>query len=164
MRVIAPLGVLCVKEEGEWTKIVKPWPKEIDEWTHFLHNPQNNAVCSDALVGQPRSLRWTAGPRWSRSHEEMASMSAMVSARGRIFYIIDDGPLMSLRFPSTWKVIGLPFTSFFVTIVSRSLRNLAGRDTMLVVCRALSRPCPLAVDGCRGALISNALVRACLNW
>ena len=105
MRVITPLGVLCIKEKGKWTKIVKPWPKEIDEWTHFLHDPQNNAVCKDELIGQPRSLRWVASPRWARSHEEVASMSAMVSAQGKVFYIVDNGPLMSLRFPSTWKVV-----------------------------------------------------------
>jgi len=105
MRVVTPLGVLYTKEEGKWTKTVKPWPKEIDEWTHFLHDPQNNAVCRDELIGQPRSLRWVAAPRWARSHEEMASMSAMVSARARVFSIIDEGPLMSLRFPSSWKVV-----------------------------------------------------------
>jgi outer membrane protein assembly factor BamB len=105
MRVVTPLGVLYIKEKGKWTKIAKPWPKEIDEWTHFLHNPQNNAVCKDELIGQPRSLRWVGYPRWARSHEEVASMSAMVSAQGKIFYIVDNAPLMSLRFPSTWKVV-----------------------------------------------------------
>jgi hypothetical protein len=39
MRVVTPLGVLCIKERGQRTKTVKPWPNEIDEWTHFLHNP-----------------------------------------------------------------------------------------------------------------------------
>jgi outer membrane protein assembly factor BamB len=105
MRVVTPLGVLYIKEKGKWTRIVKPWPKEIDEWTHFLHDSQNNAVCHDELIGQPRSLRWVTAPRWARSHEEMASMSAMVSAQGKVFYIIDNAQLMSLRFPSTWKVI-----------------------------------------------------------
>jgi SAM-dependent methyltransferase len=105
MRVLTPLGVLYIKEKGKWTRIVKPWPKEIDEWTHFLHNPQNNAVCKDELIGQPRSLRWVGYPRWARSHEEVASMSAMVSAQGKVFYIVDNAPLMSLRFPSTWKVV-----------------------------------------------------------
>jgi len=105
MRVIAPLGVLYVKENGEWQKAVKPWPEDIGEWTHFLNNPRNNAVARDERVGSPRSLRWVSGPRWSRSHEELASVSAMVTAKGRVFYIVDDAPLLSLRFPSTWKVI-----------------------------------------------------------
>jgi hypothetical protein len=105
MRVLTPLGILYIKENGKWTRIVKLWPKEIDEWTHFLHNPQNNAVCKDELIGQPRSLRWVGYPRWARSHEEVASMSAMVSAQGKVFYIIDNAPLMSLRFPSTWKIV-----------------------------------------------------------
>jgi len=105
MRVIVPLGVLYIKEKGQWSKMVKPWPDDIDEWTHFLHGPRNNAVARDKRVGAPRSLRWVSGPRWSRTHEEMASVSAMVTAKGRVFYIVDDAPLLSLRFPSTWKVV-----------------------------------------------------------
>ena len=30
LRVVAPYGVLCVKEGGKWTKTVKPRPKEMD--------------------------------------------------------------------------------------------------------------------------------------
>ena len=26
------------------------WPKEIDEWTHYLYDASNNAVANDALV------------------------------------------------------------------------------------------------------------------
>ncbi|MEA1951772.1 MAG: class I SAM-dependent methyltransferase, partial [Planctomycetota bacterium] len=35
MRVLAPRGVAYVRRGGKWTKLVKPWPQEIDEWTHF---------------------------------------------------------------------------------------------------------------------------------
>ena len=35
------------KKEGGWTKTVKPRPAEIDEWTHYLHDPSNNAVAHD---------------------------------------------------------------------------------------------------------------------
>ena len=44
LRVLAPLGVILQKEDGEWIRTTKPWPKAIDEWTHFLHGPNNNAV------------------------------------------------------------------------------------------------------------------------
>ena len=39
LRVLAPKGVAYVRSGGQWTKTVKPWPKEIDEWTHYLHDP-----------------------------------------------------------------------------------------------------------------------------
>ncbi len=105
MRVVAPLGVLMTREGGTWKRNVKPWSEDIDEWSHFMRDPQNSAVSRDQRIGQPRSLRWVAPPRWARSHDEFASMSAMVSARGRVFYIQDVAPLMSLRFPSEWKLI-----------------------------------------------------------
>ncbi len=107
LRVLAPLGVLMVKEKGTWTKHVKPWPDDIDEWTHYLRDPQNSAVARDERIGQPRSLRWSAPPRFSRSHDEMASMVAMVTARGRLFYIMDVAPVMTLRFPAEWKLVAV---------------------------------------------------------
>ena len=83
----------------------KPWPKAIDEWTHFLHGPDNNAVARDTRVGIPRSIQWVSEPRWGRSHEEMASMSAAVTAKGRIYCIEDEAPLASIRFLGDWKLV-----------------------------------------------------------
>ena len=91
MRVLAPLGQLFVKRDGKWIKDTKPWPDEIDEWTHYLHDASNNAVASDSRVGPPRHIQWKAGPRWARSHSHSTSMSALVSDGGRIYYIIDEG-------------------------------------------------------------------------
>ena len=106
LRVLAPLGVVCVKQGGRWKATRKPWPKEIDEWTHHLHDAGGNAVANDLVVGPPRHLQWTAGPFWARSHGWTPSVSAMVSAGGRLFYICDetltcaDGTV-----PSKWFVI-----------------------------------------------------------
>ncbi|NOX56938.1 MAG: hypothetical protein GXP27_21350, partial [Planctomycetes bacterium] len=46
-RVLRPGGVLLVGSEGQQRKTVKPWPADIDQWTHFLHDPSGNAVASD---------------------------------------------------------------------------------------------------------------------
>ena len=105
LRVLAPLGAILEKQDGGWVRTTKPWPKSIDEWTHFLHGPNNNAVARDTEVGAPRSLQWVGAPRFSRSHEEMASFSACVSARGRLFYIVDEAPIESVRFPSEWRLV-----------------------------------------------------------
>lgn len=104
-RVLAPLGVICRREGDAWQRTVKPWPKGIDEWPHYLHGADNNAVAQDAQVGIPRSVQWVAGPRWGRSHEELASMSAAVTAGGRIYYIEDEAPLVSIRYRGEWWLI-----------------------------------------------------------
>ncbi len=101
LRVLRPLGTAYISGK----KIVKPWPKEIDEWGHFLHGPDNNAVAKDTRVGMPRVLQWVGGQSWARSHEEFATVSIAVSARGKIFYIIDQAPQAYISFNSEWKLV-----------------------------------------------------------
>ena len=105
-RVLAPRGValfhkdlrsqvsaLSPQPEGDWLVFRKPVPSDIDDWPHFLYGPGNNAVSGDTAVGPPRRLQWQCGPLWSRSHEADMSMTGAVSAGGRIFYFIDEGPI-----------------------------------------------------------------------
>jgi len=107
MRVLCPNGVAYIKKGKIWTKAVKPRPKTIDEWSHFLHDASNNAVAKDSQVGPPRRLQWTVGPPWCRSHEFISSFCAMVSAGGRVFYVIDEGQpgVTDLRLPERWVLI-----------------------------------------------------------
>ncbi|KPK48168.1 MAG: hypothetical protein AMK72_07390, partial [Planctomycetes bacterium SM23_25] len=105
MRVLAPNAVAYVRQGATWTKTVKPWPKQIDEWTHYLHGPDNNAVANDTVVGPPRHLQWVAGPTWARSHDHLSSVSALVSANGRIFYIVDEGSIASVALPPKWFLV-----------------------------------------------------------
>jgi len=105
LRVLAPNGVAYIKQHGRWAKTTKPWPAEIDQWTHFLHDATGNAVANDTRAGPPRHMQWTAQPTWCRNHHKLASISAVVSAGGRIFYIVDQGPPASLDVPSRWFVV-----------------------------------------------------------
>ena len=105
LRVLVPEGVAWVRRDGAWKKTVKPRPKEIDDWTHYFHNPSGNAVARDRVVGPPRRMQWVGSPRWSRHHDRMASMSALVSGGGRMFYIMDEGSRVSIQLPSDWKLI-----------------------------------------------------------
>ncbi|MDP7286655.1 MAG: PQQ-binding-like beta-propeller repeat protein [Phycisphaerae bacterium] len=105
MRVLAPGGTLLEKKGDKWIKTVKPHPDEIDEWTHYMHDPSNNAVANDTVIAPVRRLQWDGGPKWTRSHEKMAGVSAMVSSGGRMFYIIDEGPLESIQLPPKWRLI-----------------------------------------------------------
>ena len=105
-RVLVPNGVALVRDGDGWKKSVKERTKDIDDWTHFLHDPSNNAVAHDNVVGPPRHLQWLGSPRWSRHHDRMASMSALVSAAGRLFYIMDEGSRVSIELPPHWTVVG----------------------------------------------------------
>ncbi|MEE3182258.1 MAG: PQQ-binding-like beta-propeller repeat protein [Planctomycetota bacterium] len=105
MRVLVPQGVLLVEDGGKWTRMAKPWPDEIDDWTHFLHGPDNNAVSRDKLVGPPRYIQWVGDPKFSRAHEQTASFSAAVTYRGRMFYIIDETPPVDIRLKSRWSLV-----------------------------------------------------------
>ncbi len=105
LRVLVPGGVAYVQQEGQWTKIVKPRPGEIDEWTHFLYDASNNAVAHDQVVGPPRRLQWTAQPPHMRSHEHIPGLYALVSARGRIFYVVDEAPVASIRRTPRWRLV-----------------------------------------------------------
>jgi outer membrane protein assembly factor BamB len=106
MRILAPGGVAYVKQANGWEKTVKPWPKDIDQWTHYLHDAGGNAVAADGQVGPPREIRWVGNPIWSRSHEFNPSINALVSGGGRMFYILDEGiaGLPDLRLPARWSL------------------------------------------------------------
>ena len=91
-RILAPGGVAYLRNDGKWRKTVKSWPEDMDEWTHFLHAADGNAVSRDKLVGKLDHLRWVADPKYSRHHDEVLALSAMVTGEGRIFSIVDEAP------------------------------------------------------------------------
>ncbi len=106
LRVLVPNGVAMVKGiDGQWVKTIKPRPTNIDEWSHYLHDATGNSVAHDDVVAPPRHLQWVGSPRWSRHHDRMASMSALVSTAGRMFYIMDEGSRVSIQLPPKWKLI-----------------------------------------------------------
>ncbi|MHC4504119.1 MAG: outer membrane protein assembly factor BamB family protein, partial [Planctomycetota bacterium] len=115
-RVLVPGGVALV-EGGD--PHVKPVPDDLDEWTHYLHGADGNAVSSDGRVAPPRHLRWDGGPRWSRSHEAEMSMTAMASSGGRLIYFIDDGPIGIHETPAT----GRPRLPDKASLVARDAYN-----------------------------------------
>jgi len=104
VRVLAPGGAIVDLSGSEAGVHRKAWHRELDEWTHYLYDASNNAVSNDTIVGPPRGLRWTCGPKYARSHEHLASVSAMVTAGGRVFTITDEGPISSVYLPPQWKL------------------------------------------------------------
>ncbi|MBT3200717.1 MAG: PQQ-binding-like beta-propeller repeat protein [Phycisphaerales bacterium] len=113
MRVLCPLGAAYINSNGRWVKTVKPWPTDMDEWTHFLHSADGNAVSKDTLVGPPQRLRWVGSARYSRHHDEVLATSAMVSGAGRLLAIVDESP------PSTFH----PYIGGKFSLVARDAFN-----------------------------------------
>lgn len=106
MRVLVPRGIAYIMHKGKWTKVIKPWPERIDEWTHWLHDASGNAVARDRVVGPPRRLQWAAEPLWSRHHDTVPSTTAMVSSHGRLFYISDEAPVcLDGSMPDKWFLV-----------------------------------------------------------
>ncbi len=119
-RVLVPGGVALVRADSKlreltplkrtaahdgWVTFTKPWPGGIDEWTHFLYDASGNAVSNDRKVGHPRCVQWFAGPKRCRHHDALASLSAMTSSNGRVFYIFDEGATSLIHRPAHWKLI-----------------------------------------------------------
>ncbi len=98
-RVLAPLGVARVRRNGALTTFRKPWPTDVDEWSHSRYDATGNAVSSDERAGPPQSLQWAAWPRWNRG----TKTSSLVSTRGRIFYVLNDGHFAASA--NTWSLI-----------------------------------------------------------
>ena len=105
LRVVAPGGVAYVWNGAAWEMHTKPWPAGTDHWPQDLYDSTNNAVSHDTVMGMPRHMQWTGSPKWSRHHDRMASCSAMVTAAGRMFYIMDHGPISSIELPADWRVV-----------------------------------------------------------
>ncbi|MBM3858528.1 MAG: hypothetical protein FJ395_02630 [Verrucomicrobia bacterium] len=104
MRVLVPNGVAMIGGK----KTVKPWPKEIDEWTHYLHGADGNPVANDSVVGPPKHYQWIEGPMWLRDHETDSSVSTLVTAQGRLFAIVDEAPIGLAgqhSLPDKWSLI-----------------------------------------------------------
>jgi len=102
LRVLAPGGVAMVGGK----KTVKPRPDEIDEWTHYLHGPDNNPTARDRRVAPPERLRWKSDPMWCRSHDSLpSSILVVLSAGGRLFSIIDEGLIGQPGLGQRWTLV-----------------------------------------------------------
>jgi SAM-dependent methyltransferase len=107
LRVLAPGGVAYLHLQAGWQKLVKPWPEDISPWTHFRADAGSSGANTDRRVGPPKHLQWEAGPRVMRSHEIESGFSGAVTANGRLYYIIDEGPIgiTDARFPPRWSLV-----------------------------------------------------------
>ncbi len=105
LRVLVPKGVALIRTTNKRVFKIKPASKKTDEWTHYLHGPDNNAVSQDSQVSYPSRMQWVGLPEWTRNHNYLNSYSAVVSSGGRVFYVLDEAPPHSINLPSQWSLI-----------------------------------------------------------
>ena len=180
MRVLCPGGqglVLGRSSEDSaaptLTKFSKPWPSELDQWTHFLHDPGNNAVAKDQVVGPPGRMQWMAGPVWSKEHDVTPSVFSPVSCGGRLFYILNEGPVCTIGegVPDRYSVVARdafngivlwkrPMTDWFSTrviwghIPMHSQRRLVAVGDRVYVTLGLQAPVT-ALDAVTGEVVQE---------
>lgn len=107
-RVLCPGGVAMFLEGNDvsgMTKTVKPWPKDIDDWSHWRHGPDANPVAQDRVVDTPRHVQWVDTPRWQTHHNTTPSLNAMVSSGGRMFYIVNEAEAGVRGLPGRWRLV-----------------------------------------------------------
>ncbi len=106
LRVLCPGGVALIPEADKLRRITKPRPDSHDEWTHYLHGADNNAVSKDTAVAAPiEHLQWNGSPRYGVHHDKSSSFPATVSAGGRVYYIADEGPRASVLWGAKWRLV-----------------------------------------------------------
>src|SRR5262249_55731360 len=80
LRVLRPGGKALLGE----TELVKPFPRDTDEWTHPSHGPDNNPQSGDRRLRRPYLTHFLAEP-WYCPLPQMSVISA-----GRIFKVFGD--------------------------------------------------------------------------
>ncbi len=148
-RVLVPGGVL-MEAGGKWTK---PWPEEIDEWSHFNHDSANTSVSCDTRVGPPRRIKWLAPPLMTR-HHFATSFTTAVSAGGRVFTSVDKkAKQVDRHLPQEWCLIardafnGLPLWEFPLPNFGWPQRTATGYGHLGGSGFALTRPQTIGTDG-----------------
>ncbi len=79
-RVLAPVTGVAVNADGT-ARLRVPAPAGRDEWSHWLHGPDNNPVSLDTTFGLPYRMAWLGLP----INSETRSSAGRVAAGGRMF-------------------------------------------------------------------------------
>jgi outer membrane protein assembly factor BamB len=114
LRVLAPNGRAYLRRGGKWTIIKKPRPAAMDEWTHFDHGPDGNALSSDTLVAPPKQVQWISGIQEMKLGGNPAGFSGSSGIRlagGRVFSDWTTGGRIKQRYGAWDAFNGLPLWS-----------------------------------------------------
>ncbi|MGD0094058.1 MAG: secretin N-terminal domain-containing protein, partial [Planctomycetota bacterium] len=163
LRIVAPNGVLCIREAGKWAKTVKPRPKEMDDWSHPFHGADGNMVSADKLIKFPLGFRWIDG--LPVNINAWAACRAWIVAGGRV-YTLSSNELENLENHSKKHFLsardafsGIPLWKMNVETTDDGA-HLTWRNTGALVADeqrvyAVQSTKPIVVEGATGKLIAT---------
>ncbi|MDP6524852.1 MAG: PQQ-binding-like beta-propeller repeat protein [Kiritimatiellia bacterium] len=61
MRILRPLGQLCIGSGGKWAVTEKPRPEGMDDWPQYFHDAAMTDLSGDLLAGPAQGIQWLAG-------------------------------------------------------------------------------------------------------
>ena len=159
LRVLAPGGVALISGK----KIVKPRPKEMDEWQQHYHNADNNAVARDELVGPPTNWSVMVGFHAGESpmlctFSENDPGSPAVMLTGPPFSSVSSGSttVIGPDVPGSpgRSVATLPsmmlyvYDAVFVNVRPATLVAVSSRRTVISTTACSPADCPREPSGC----------------
>lgn len=145
LRVLTPNGSAFIQRNGAWKAIKKPWPKELDEWTHWRHGADGNMVSRDTAVTPPTGLRWIAGPAQDAGGKKWYYDHVLVSSNGRNYYVFDNA--IAARDSFNGRLIW-----------TREIKTPTFKETSVAGART-SKVRPVAVGDSLYAIVDGSLVK-----
>ena len=79
LRVLRPGGEMLARQGEKFAATLKPRPQGVDEWTHWRHGPDRNAVSNDRVVDVPEHVQWLA------ASTAISERAHVVCTNGRLF-------------------------------------------------------------------------------
>ena len=85
-RVLLPAGSAFSLPGQSDARFTKPFPDDIDEWTHQWHSASGGLATDDQRIDVPQGVQWLSGPLFAMSGRKSSTQS-LVSAGGLNFYL-----------------------------------------------------------------------------
>ena len=112
LRALSPDGkILWVDSEKVVREKTKPFPKEMDHWGHWFHEPGNNLASTDTL------LKWPFLSNWMGLPYEGQTPTILLVSHGRVFSITGPGVKLTSMMGSPEK------EEYSNVVVARSVFN-----------------------------------------
>ncbi len=110
LRVLRPGGAARLRKGGEWVRLLKARPEDIDDWTHFDHGSDGNGLSRDRRVAPPHFVQWTSGVQEIKLGGNPAgfvNLSGIRVADGRAVFDYQSGKQAFLAARDAWNGVPL---------------------------------------------------------
>lgn len=154
LRVPRPQGSAWLRQGGEWQKVEKPRPSDIDDWGQYHHDASLSNVSGDRKAGPAYGLQWLSGPQVGGESANGVRVAGDVMVQSDGSKATDGGePALIAR--DAWS--GLPLWRRADMVPATRYALLADRDRVYV-CPVEQEnrppaPCLVALDAHTGKTV-----------